>query len=174
VNYSDIPVISQARWGHSADWYEILDMWAYSHRGIPVELQPDFQRGYVWTGRQQICYIENMLKGHYAGREIYFNHPTWGTFEDAEKHPIQCIDGQQRIGAVVEFMENRLPIFGGHYYKDIEGPFPWVNKACFNLHINNLKSRKEILQWYLDLNTGGTVHTDEEIERVRRLLAEAV
>jgi hypothetical protein len=172
MNYSDIPVISQAKWGCSEGWDGVMEGWAFMHRGIPVELRPDFQRGYVWTQKQQICYIENMLKGYATGRDVYFNHPTWGSFEDAEKYPIQCVDGQQRIGAVIEFMENRLPIFGDHYYRDIGGVFPWGDRACFIIHVNNLKSRREVLQWYIDLNTGGTVHTDDEIERVRKLLTE--
>lgn len=29
---------------------------------------------------------------------------------------------------------------------------------------------KVVLQWYLDMNTGGTVHSEEEIARVRNLL----
>jgi hypothetical protein len=32
------------------------------------------------------------------------------------------------------------------------------------------KTRAEVLQWYLDLNTGGVVHTDEEIAKVERML----
>jgi hypothetical protein len=171
MKYSDIPVISQAKTNTSVGWDEIVDRWVSVHRGIHVELQPDFQRGYVWTQEQQVRYIENMLKGYVTGRDVYFNHHTWGSFEDAEKYPLQCVDGQQRIGAVVEFMENRLPIFGGYYFKDFDGVLPW-DRACFIIHVNNLKSRAEVIRWYLDLNTGGTVHADEEIERVRGLLAE--
>jgi hypothetical protein len=114
-----------------------------------------------------------MLKGCITGRDVYFNHPTWGSFENAEQYPLQCVDGQQRIGAVVEFMSNRLPIFGGHYLKDFGGILPW-DRAYLMIHVNNLKSRKDVIQWYLDLNTGGTVHADAELDRVRGLLAEAV
>jgi hypothetical protein len=37
-------------------------------------------------------------------------------------------------------------------------------------NINDLKTKAEVLQWYLDFNTGGTVHSDEEITRVRKML----
>ena len=36
--------------------------------------------------------------------------------------------------------------------------------------VNDLKTRKEVLQWYVDLNAGGTVHTEAEIDKVRKLL----
>ena len=39
-------------------------------------------------------------------------------------------------------------------------------------NVNNLQTREELLTWYLEMNTGGTPHSDEEIERVKGLLAE--
>ena len=43
---------------------------------------------------------------------------------------------------------------------------------CITLSINiaTLKTRKEVLQWYLDFNTGGVIHTDKEINKVKDLL----
>lgn len=40
------------------------------------------------------------------------------------------------------------------------------------LNVNNLKSEKEVLQWYIDMNAGGTPHTNEEIERVKQMIKE--
>ncbi len=38
------------------------------------------------------------------------------------------------------------------------------------LNVNDLKTEKEVLQWYVDMNAGGTPHTDKEIERVKRMI----
>lgn len=38
------------------------------------------------------------------------------------------------------------------------------------LNINNLQTRREVLQWYIELNSEGTIHTDAEIDRVKELL----
>lgn len=38
------------------------------------------------------------------------------------------------------------------------------------VHVNNLKTEKEVLQWYIDMNAGGTPHTTEEIDRVKKLI----
>lgn len=40
------------------------------------------------------------------------------------------------------------------------------------LNVNNLKSEKEVLQWYVDMNAGGTPHASEEIERVKKMIEE--
>ena len=64
-------------------------------------------------------------------------------------------------------MNNEIRVFG-NYYKEFEDKLPFDVELIFN--INNLKTEKEVLQWYIDMNTGGTPHTDKEIERVRQML----
>ena len=36
--------------------------------------------------------------------------------------------------------------------------------------MNDLKTEKEVLQWYIDMNAGGTSHSKEEIDRVKKML----
>ena len=40
------------------------------------------------------------------------------------------------------------------------------------LNVNDLKTEKEVLQWYVDMNSGGTPHSNEEIERVKKMIRE--
>lgn len=85
---------------------------------------------------------------------------------------MQCVDGLQRLTAIRKFLNNELSIFGGNYLDDFEDKKVLLRTMSLRINVNNLKTRKEVLQWYLDFNTGGTVHSDEEIERVRKLLNE--
>lgn len=39
------------------------------------------------------------------------------------------------------------------------------------IDVNNLKTRAEVLQWYLDFNGCGVCHTKEELDKVRDLIA---
>jgi hypothetical protein len=43
--------------------------------------------------------------------------------------------------------------------------------ARFSWNIAGLKTRKEVLEWYLNFNSGGSVHTEQELQKVRDLLA---
>lgn len=36
---------------------------------------------------------------------------------------------------------------------------------------NDLKTEKEVLQWYIDMNAGGTQHTSDEIQRVKDMIS---
>lgn len=38
------------------------------------------------------------------------------------------------------------------------------------VNINDLKSKREVLQWYIEMNAGGTPHSNEEIRRVKALM----
>ena len=57
----------------------------------------------------------------------------------------------------------------GYYRKDYTDRTDMI-RVRFEFIVNNLQTRREVLQWYLDLNTGGTVHTSEEIKKVKNLL----
>ena len=45
--------------------------------------------------------------------------------------------------------------------------------AMWTMEMFNIASRADLLQFYLDLNSGGVLHTDDELARVGQLLAEA-
>ena len=86
-------------------------------------------------------------------------------------HVWTIVDGKQRLEAARAFMRNEVPIFGGHYCKDIEGRMP--HQANFLMCVNDLKTRAEVIKWYLEMNTGGTPHTQEEIAKAQALLYQA-
>ena len=130
-----------------------------------LELNPDFQRGNVWPREQQIAYLEFFFRGGKSGRDIYFNQPETA---DTDIPNMVCVDGLQRLTAFLGFMNNEISIFGGHYYKDFEDGLRQTEHTL-RIHINNLQWRKDVLQWYLEMNTGGTVHSKEELERVTKL-----
>ena len=130
-----------------------------------LELNPDFQRGHVWTDDQRMRYVEFLLKEGQSSRTIYFNCPGW---MDDFHGPFVLVDGKQRLDAIMKFIRNEIPAFG-HKISEYTDRMPVGQTLKFN--INNLKTRKEVLQWYLDLNAGGVVHTSDEINKVKSLLA---
>ena len=90
---------------------------------------------------------------------------------DSFEGKLQLVDGLQRITAVRKFLNNEVPVFGGYYFKDIENISLHDHRLSFSLHVNNLKTRKEILEWYVFMNSG-VAHTEEELNRVKNLIKE--
>ena len=139
-----------------------------------LQMNPDFQRGNVWTREQKIAYVEFFLKGGKTARTIYFNCPAFGRLDPKTDIPdMVLVDGLQRLTAMLDFLDNKLPIFGDNYFKDFEdSPRMVGNDFLFN--VNDLQYRRDVLKWYIDMNSGGTVHSTEEIQRVQSLLDEEI
>lgn len=172
TRFSDIPQFTKV------GSYEVdipLDYLEKSLKGYAeaygLDLNPDFQRGHVWTEKQQIAWLEFFFRGGMTSRVIYFNSPAWSNTKSPERDlddTILCVDGLQRLTALRRFLNNEIPIFGT-YFKDFEDN-SLATRYYIKFNINCLQTRKEVLQWYLDMNSGGTPHSTEEIERVKSLL----
>jgi len=132
-------------------------------------LDPDFQRGHVWTEEQQQKFVEFKLRGGDGSNVILFNCVGW--MEDF-RGPFVLVDGKQRIEAVTKFLGNELKVFGLLRY-DFEDELRF-SECDFIFKINNLRHKKEVLQWYLEINSGGTPHTEEEIKMVEKLLKQEI
>lgn len=133
------------------------------------EMNPDFQRGHVWTGRQQIDYVEFCLRGGQSGKDIYWNHPGWSGSYIGD---MVLVDGLQRVTAVQKFLKNELKVFG-HYRNDYSDKLRMTD-CRFVFNVNNLQNKSDVLKWYLQMNTGGVVHTDLEIFRVQKMLDDEI
>lgn len=129
-----------------------------------LDLNPDFQRGHVWTEEQQIAWMQFILRGGKTSRILYFNHPGW--MRDW-RGPFVIVDGKQRVEAVRRFLQNEIPVFGS-YRREFTDTLRIMQTLRIN--VNDLRHRSDVLQWYLEFNSGGTPHAKEEIDRVRELL----
>jgi hypothetical protein len=138
-----------------------------------VDMDPDFQRGHVWTETQQIRFVEYLIRGGKGANSVFWNHPNYERHNNDSELPsiAVLVDGKQRLNAVRRLMANELPVFG-HVLNDWSDArsFTGISGPRLRFHVNNLQTRQEILQWYLDLNSGGVVHSEDEILRVKALL----
>jgi hypothetical protein len=156
----------------------MMEHWLSSQGAL--DLDPDFQRGHVWTDAQASKFVEFLLRGGQSSTHIYWNHPSYMGFKEPQSdlpEILMIVDGKQRLTACLRFMRDEIPVFGRHLSEftnesDRRSALGMTG-ARLKMNINNLQTRQELLQWYLDLNDGGVVHSAEEIERVRALLAEA-
>ena len=128
---------------------------------------PDFQRPLVWTPQQQTTYVEYVIKGGLTGLDIYSNCVGWMR---SFKGPFVLVDGKQRLNALLLFLSNKIKAFDS--YCD-EFDDDWVLRGIsLRFHVHDLPTRAAVLQWYLELNSMGTPHTDDiQPKEVKDLLA---
>lgn len=169
IRYEDIKKFpSDGRYNvdvNISDLTRVLDDYKENY---DLDLCPDFQRGNVWTDEQRTRYMEFLMRGGVSARTLYFNHPGWMTSMEGQ---MVCLDGLQRITTVLMFLEGKVKVFGGNTIYDFEDQCKkFKQHTWFRINVNNMETREEILNWYIDYNSGGTVHSEEEINRVRNLL----
>ena len=165
-----------------APYYTVEQSWRHMEKtledwgkteGLPkflgMNLDPDFQRSHVWTEDKQIAYVEFCLRNGTGSRTILFNHPGWN---DDYRGEMVLVDGKQRLEAVRKFIRNELPIFGGNRLNDFDDPKALLRSsgANFSFSVNSLQTRREVLEWYLQINSGGVVHTKDELDKVEAML----
>lgn len=144
-----------------------------------IDLAPDFQRGHVWSRAQQEAYVTALLRGALTKglTTIQWNSPAFGHHFDADVaglHPRQLVivDGLQRLTAVRAFVAGVITVVDGLTCDDLRasGYLDFGHQLRFV--VLALRTRADLLKYYLDLNTGGTVHSAAEIARVQSLLAQ--
>lgn len=171
TSFKDIPrFISHGNYAvdmgisHLQNWInEMTEDWG-------LKLDPDFQRGHVWTEEQQTKYVEFLLRGGKTGLDVYFNSPSWHIqVPDGAYNEFVCVDGLQRITAIMKFQSNDLKVFG-LYYNEFEGD-PREVITRISIRINDLQYERDVLQWYIEMNEGGTPHTKEEIQKVKDMVS---
>lgn len=167
INISDIQMLTgEGRYVADTPIGFIKDKIENWEKELGLQINPDFQRGHVWTTEQQIAFIEFILRGGKT-TPLQFNHPGWMY---SWKGEFVCVDGLQRLTALLKFLNNGLPVFNGNYLKDFDDPDRLCRRYDIQIRVNDLKTRKEVLKWYLEMNDGGTPHTSEEINKVKELL----
>jgi hypothetical protein len=176
-NFQKIPrLMGFGSYSVSAEFEFILPMLQRYKSECNLDLNPEFQRDYVWTEQQKTSYVEFVLRGGNSGLDILFNCPFFlSSTKYDEGDPLLnrmvIVDGKQRLSAVTDFLRDNLKVFG-HYKSEFAGTLR--TKHRLNFHVNELSTREDLLGWYLELNTGGTVHTEEDLARPRRMLEACV
>ena len=170
MKFSDIPQLTKdGNYEITAELRDLENILDGYKQDYNLELNPDFQRGNVWTKDQQIAWLEFLFRGGKTSRVVYFNCPDWAldVSPDRDIENMYCVDGLQRLTAILGFLHNEIPIFGC-YFKDFEDRMG--HDYYIRININSLQTRKDVIQWYLDMNSGGTIHSQKELDRVRALL----
>lgn len=165
-SFDDIPQFPFSRYAVDVSWVYLEQFIAGEAEG-GLDLDPDFQRGHVWTRQQQVSFVEFKLRGGRSGGDLFFNCP--GYFSTFEQGAYSIVDGKQRLEAVRAFMRDELPAFGT-LRSGYRGALRIANATSFRWHVLEL-DRLDTLRWYLAFNDGGVVHSTDELARVRDMLS---
>lgn len=174
MRFRDIPQMTRdANYQVNQPWDSLEDWLERERCEVKLDINPDFQRAHVWDEEKQRRYVEFCLRGGKGSNVLRFNCVGW---MDDFRGPFVLVDGKQRLEAVRKFLRSDLRVFfnihpngSGYLYEDFEDHMR-ITHHDFVMMINNLETRRDVLRWYLDINDGGVIHTDDEIRKVQKML----
>lgn len=124
---------------------------------------PPFQRPPVWGWKQQEKFVESLILGLPIGSYTYsqsYGMPTDGWL----------IDGQQRMIAIKNYLDNRFKVFGAYWRELSQVDVRRFHGMSFPAYVLKECDEKELLKLYIALNYGGTSHTiGDKAKAMRRL-----
>lgn len=116
---------------------------------------PDFQRPLVWTREQKIKLIESLWVGIPIGTYTVneSNNPDFDRL---------LIDGQQRINAIKEYVNDVFPAYGLFYSECDRIEKRRFNNCQFPCYITQSDDIEYLKNYYNLMNFGGTAHKESE------------
>ncbi|MCP0918029.1 DUF262 domain-containing protein [Acinetobacter indicus] len=148
-----------------------------------LTLNPDFQRGHVWSREQQIAFIESWIRGAVGeqARTITLNCPDFAGRDkaaDSDLDGMVCLDGLQRLTAVMDFIEGKFRVFTNPDVEELKDglDYQYFNYTAYSVTTKHLRfqiyymqKKADLLDYYLAFNGGGTPHSQEELTRIRQM-----
>lgn len=130
-----------------------------------INLSPFYQRDFVWDVSAQKNFIQNMVNGFPFGSIIINRDDNCD-----EQMFMECVDGKQRLTAMVDFVQNKFSITAGDnelFFSDLE---PSEVRKFNNIgvpvyYVYNLPST-ECAKLFIDLNSY-VPQSDEHMNMVK-------
>jgi hypothetical protein len=141
----------------------LLSAYRSSHCGI--DLDPDYQRGLVWTLEDKQKLLSSIFNCIDIGKFTFIKRPY--TYEGKL---LEVLDGKQRINAIVEFSEGRFEYLGRTYFTLNNHDRHHFDSYSISWAEIPTVTQKQKYEYFLRLNTGGKPIDQQHIEKVKTLL----
>lgn len=156
-----------------SNYHSSLDFMYEDYKKGVLNLEPEYQRGLVWTLKQKQSYIMNLfLEKAVVQPTLILN---W-IVEDDERNSFEVLDGKQRLTTLFDFLENKFPLENGKYFYDLSS---YDNRFLLRLDVRYTRiesicgrnlTLEEKIKLFLEINELGTKMSDEHIEKVKELI----
>ena len=146
-----------------------------------LDADVDFQRGIVWSLEQKRGLIRSLIMdlpigSFYINRfNIYMEQHNGGDINELSKIDGILYDGKQRLTAILSFLMGEFSVdYNGeeYYVNNIQvGTLKRMLNKSISVYETSFTTKKELLEFYITINTTQTKHSDEDIKKAQELLA---
>lgn len=141
----------------------------YYKKGV-IFFDPDYQRDFVWTEKQQEDYILNLF---YEMAEI---RPTIVEYYDESgDYVMEILDGKQRLTTLIMFLEDKIRCCGHLFSELCESDRKFI--LNYNVRYTRINARdfskpsnNTLYQLFYEINVLGTKISDSHIDKIKNKL----
>jgi len=117
---------------------------------------PSWQRPLVWTQEQSESFLRSVWLGLPIGTYSYNQ-----THETPELDGL-LIDGQQRLWAIQQYLEDAFPVFGYRWSEvTVVDQRRFKTSTTFGCYVTESDDEQYLKDYYNRMNFGGTAHSEE-------------
>jgi hypothetical protein len=131
-----------------------------------TDVNPDCQRGYVWSLEDEVRLIDSVFNARDIGKFVFIKY-NWPRTDD------DILDGKQRLNTLVRFITNQFQ-YKGLYWNQLSrgdrGLFEDRIVQYVELDGERL-SEADKLEIFLNVNCAGVPQTEEHLTAIREKLA---
>lgn len=130
-----------------------------------IDLDPPYQRGYIWDDDDRQKLIRSIFEGAEIGRFVVVDKNTYSAHPG--EYAFEILDGKQRLKTIIDFYENRFP-YCGLYFNDLSGTdkHTFRNTIIQVAKVSMMKySAEKLSELFVLLNRSGRAMTDQDIEK---------
>jgi hypothetical protein len=145
---------------------EVSDLISKAYR-FGTDMNPDYQRDYVWEEKHRIALLDSMFKGIDIGKFVFI----YTDEHDIEKPLYEILDGKQRMTTLLDFFNDQFQ-YKGYYFSELNPKDrQYLERYLISIAETKKKlSNKEKYEYFLALNISGVPQTEDQIKKVRSLL----
>jgi hypothetical protein len=131
-----------------------------------LNLDPEYQRGYVWEQEDKEKLIDSIFNNVDIGKFVFI-HKGY-----AADYMYEVLDGKQRVSAIIDFYENRFP-YKGKYFNDLS----YLDRTHFENYRISMATVKRcdeqfVYRLFIALNTTGKPIDEEHINKIKLKIKE--
>lgn len=138
-------------------------LWTYYSSGI--DLEPEYQRGNVWTPEQKYNLIDSIFKNIDIGKFTVIRR----SFKERLTHYYEMLDGKQRITALLDFYESRFKYQGKYFHELCARDQGHFENYSINYAETEPLTQEQKLRYFLKLNTTGVPVDPAHINKVKEM-----
>lgn len=150
---------------------DVRSLLGYFFSRYPIDLEPDYQRGNVWTLEQKVKLIDSVFRNVDIGKFVIIKRE-WGKNPNQPASPnlTEMLDGKQRLTALLEYYTGQFK-YKGKYFHELNA---WDRNHFKNYRVSiadiNPITDEQKYRYFLKLNTTGTPVDPDHMAKVAGML----